>query len=291
LNEIKSLRAKERFLFRNHTWDFLFTIPTLQDILTLVKAKEKELNRQIGIYIETKHPAYYRSIGLPLEEELVRILTDNGYTTENDLVIIESFESNLKYLRKLTKLTLVQLVSGSEGDKRQYDTGRRWAEITSPSGLEEIATYANGVAPHKSCIFEIEAPGQTPTKTSFVEDAHKHELVIHVWTFRQERGNFEPNEKRMFGTLEEEMSAYLEAGIDGMFTDQPDIGVKIRNQIFSSFPLHTEVSTLYVVIAFTIAALLLMAKLSNSRIRHDDKTEAQPKAVGVSKKNERSNLK
>jgi len=124
--------------------------------------------------------------------------------------------------------------------------------------MKEISTYSQGIAPHKSCIFEVISPDQPPKKTSFVENAHATGLKVHVWTFRQERTRFEPHEKRMFGTLEEEMRAYLEAGIDGMFADQPDIGVRIRDEIFGN---SNSISTLKIVLGLAaIAALLLYSR-------------------------------
>ena len=80
LAELKTLRAKERLPDlrpANTAYDGLYEIPTLQEIIDLVKRMEKGHGGQsarakgrIGIYPETKHPSYFDSIGLSLEEPL-----------------------------------------------------------------------------------------------------------------------------------------------------------------------------------------------------------------------------
>ena len=78
LAEIKTLRAKERLAFRNQGWNGVYEVPTLQEVIDLAKRRSRE-GRVIGIYPETKHPTYFRSIGLALEAPLVRVLEANGY--------------------------------------------------------------------------------------------------------------------------------------------------------------------------------------------------------------------
>jgi glycerophosphoryl diester phosphodiesterase len=120
LAEIKTLRAKERLPFRNHSFDGRFEIPTLQEVIDLAKRKSVQTGRTIGIYPETKYPTYFQSINLPLEKPLVSILETNGYTSKNDPVFIQSFEvENLKQLDKMTDLPLIQLLD--EANKQPYD--------------------------------------------------------------------------------------------------------------------------------------------------------------------------
>eukprot|EP01114_Cavostelium_apophysatum_P006888 TRINITY_DN1843_c0_g1_i1.p1 TRINITY_DN1843_c0_g1~~TRINITY_DN1843_c0_g1_i1.p1 ORF type:complete len:451 (+),score=44.71 TRINITY_DN1843_c0_g1_i1:109-1353(+) len=230
LNELRTLRNIEAHPnSRGTNWNNIYGVPTLQEILRFVKAKEKELGRRIGVYLETKHPAYFRSIGLPLENVLAQVLSEFGYTTEKDPIFVESFESNLLLLSQLTKVRLVQLVSGSEGDAVQYDTQRLWRDIISRDGLREISTYAAVVAPHKTCIFRKSESGEL-TETNFVKDAHDFGLEVHVWTFRKDAAEFETPEKRIFfGPVEEELVKFFAAGIDGVFTDHPDVGVSVRD--------------------------------------------------------------
>ena len=91
LAEIKTLRAKERLPFRDQCFNGLYQVPTFQEVIDL--AKQKSVDRIIGIYPETKHPTYFDSIGLSLEEPLLQILTENGYKGPNAPVFIQSFET------------------------------------------------------------------------------------------------------------------------------------------------------------------------------------------------------
>jgi len=274
VNELKSLRTRERFHFRDHSFDDLYPIPTLQEIITLVKAKEIELGREIGLYLETKHPSYYASIGLPLEQLLIDTLNKNGYNESNrsHLVYIESFESNLIQIRKLTNLSLVQLVSGTEGDLRQFDTQTPWREMTSYEGLQKISTYANAVAPHRSCIF-IPGENNEPVLTSLIQDAHNIGLKVHVWTFRKEKNHFDEKKDKvvLFKTIQQEIKAHFNAGVDGIFTDHPEIGVEIKEAFLNNnlleFFTYYCVPVLLVIIGFLIFLKLIEKQQRQQRQR------------------------
>ena len=57
---------------RNTTYDGRFEVPTLRGGARPARAAlARNCGRTIGVYPETKHPTYFRSIGLPLEEPLV----------------------------------------------------------------------------------------------------------------------------------------------------------------------------------------------------------------------------
>src|SRR5215218_895570 len=100
LAEIKTLRARERLPFRDLSFDGRFEVPTFAEVLALARRKSAETGRTIGVYPETKHPSYFRSLGIPLEEPLLAELRDAGLP-----VYIQSFEvRNLQELRKVTDL-------------------------------------------------------------------------------------------------------------------------------------------------------------------------------------------
>ena len=100
LAELKTLRAKERLPQvrpDNTRYDGRFEIPTLNEVLDLVKQESHREGRKIGVYPETKHPTYFDSIGLSLEEPLVRTLRRHGLDQRTSKVFIQSFETaNLK---------------------------------------------------------------------------------------------------------------------------------------------------------------------------------------------------
>jgi glycerophosphoryl diester phosphodiesterase len=235
LQEIKTLRAKERIpeIRPNNTLqDNLYPIPTLQEIIDLVRMNEKKLGKKIGIYPETKHPSYFQSIGLPFEDALLRELNKNGYHSKSDLVMIQSFEVwNLKYLRSKSSLYLVQLVDAS--GERPFDfvlQGRNQTtdDMLTKEGLAEIASYANAVSPYKEHLIpRIKNRLQKPTP--LIQNAHDAGLAVHTWTMRPEN-EFLPDQMKSSTVATErgdsiaEIRAFVQAGIDGFFTDSPDYG-------------------------------------------------------------------
>ncbi len=211
LAEIKTLRAQERLPVlrpQNRVFDGQFCVPTFDEILQLAT----EANRRrggaprIGIYPETKHPAHFAGIGLAQEAAVLHSLERFEYGREGSPVFIQSFDpNNLRQLRDMTHLPLVQLLEDELGDMRR------------------IADYADAIG--------IEKPLATQKD---VADAHALDLAVHVWTFRAEN-EFLPRDLRVgaspadHGNLEAEIERYLKRGIDGFFTDFPAIGVKVRD--------------------------------------------------------------
>jgi glycerophosphoryl diester phosphodiesterase len=248
LAELKTLRARERIPANrpeNAKLNDRYEIPTLQEVIALVKEYERKTGKRIAIYPETKHPSYFRSIGEPLEEKLVETLHGAGFRGKSAPVYIQSFEvANLKMLRKMTDLPLVQLVDNPNnkptpngaprnapwdfviaGDKRTY------ADLTTAAGLKEVASYADAVGTYKEIIIPRTADNRLGTPTSVVSDAHATGLGVHIWTMRPENV-FLPVELRKGdasslterGDAVGEILVYLRAGIDGFFSDDPLAG-------------------------------------------------------------------
>ena len=237
--ELKSLRAIERIPEirpGNTRLDGQFEIPTLQEIIDLVKALEVSQKREIGLYIETKHPMHFERLGLAMERPLVDTLARNGYRDDKAPVYIQSFEvSNLKALRQLSSLRLIQLYyQGQPEDQRVLGTSLTYAQMASAKGLKAVAEYANGVGPEKSFVIPRNADGSLGKPTRFVADAHAAGLLVHPFTFRAENQFLPRDLKRgespaQRGDIEAELRAFLATGIDGLFIDQPDIAVKMRD--------------------------------------------------------------
>ncbi len=249
LAELKTLRARERLpqvRRANTRFDNMFEVPTLSEVLELVKeANERRRDehrdgrkprRQIGVYPETKHPTYFQSIGLPLEEPLVKTLRRHGFEGRHAPVFIQSFETgNLRKLRRMTDLPLVQLLNGSG---RPYDfvasgDPRSYADLAKPAGLAEIATYAQGIGANTNLMISLVA-GRLGTPTTLVDDAHRAGLVVHGWTFRAENvflpDDFDVgSDPTAGGQLDGQIPAFLELGMDGFFTDHPFLGRQARD--------------------------------------------------------------
>jgi glycerophosphoryl diester phosphodiesterase len=236
LAELKTLRAKERLPDirpANTAFDGKFEIPTLQEVIDLAK------EHGVGIYPETKHPSYFDSISLSLEEPLVSTLEDNGFTSDSHPVFIQSFEvGNLLQLSEMTDLPLVQLLddSGAPWDLVESGDPRTYADLATPEGLADIATYAQGIGVNKNLVIPRDDHDNLLEPSSLIDDAHAERLIVHAWTFRDENA-FLPNDFRVgdpsdpefprnSGDAVGEQVLFLEQGLDGLFTDHPDTGVE-----------------------------------------------------------------
>ena len=242
LAELKTLRAKERLpdvRQRNTLYDGRYQVPTFQEVIDLVKRLDRELHRDIGIYPETKHPTYFRAEGLPLEGLLVQTLNRNGLNRRGAKVFVQSFEiSNLKALNEVLRVPLVQLLDSpgiKPGDVLAAGGTTTYGDLATAAGLKGVAEYADGVGPFKDYIIPRDASGHSLAPTSFVADAHAAGLVVHPYTFRNEN-QFLPLEDRRgtdpnaYGNAFAEDQRFFAAGVDGIFTDNPDTGVAARNE-------------------------------------------------------------
>ena len=239
LEEIRRLRAIERIPGirpANARFDGQFGIPTLAEALELSQFMQATRDKPIGLYIEIKHAAYFRRLGLEMETPLASILRASGYSEAHHRVLLQSFEiGSLRRLRALTNLSLVQLLAGNGQPQDVVAAGgsKTYAEMATAAGLQEIAHYADGVGPEKT-RYLIPRDGANRLlineASDFVKLAHAAGLFVHVYTFRAENQFLPENYRRSadsteFGNLAEEILLFLDLGIDGFFTDQPGIGV------------------------------------------------------------------
>ena len=239
LAELKTLRAEERIPAlrqENTIYNGRYAIPTFQEVIDLTRRLSRQLDREIGIYPETKHPTYFRSIGKPLEEPLVRILRRNDLDGRRAKIFVQSFEvNNLKWLNRRIDAPLVQLLSsGSPAD----DSGRTYAEMATAAGLKDIAKYADGVGPSKTYIVPRVANSEQPP-TTFIRDAHRAGLLVHPYTFRNEN-SFQSLEKQNpgspsdYGQAFAEYAQFFALGVDGVFSDNPDTAVAARDDVLET---------------------------------------------------------
>lgn len=262
LAEIKTLRAVQRVPFRLQQFNGLYQVPTFDEVLTLARRTKALTGRTIGVYPETKHPTYHQQAGLALEGKVVNALARRGLNRRNAPVFIQSFEvANLRQLNRMTRVRLVQLIDANDVrfdgsidsdnygpyDFRVAGDPRTYADLVTPAGLAEIATYADGLGPWKRYIVSgrfVDEDGDgaaddlngdgalndadrlaTPP-TSLIADAHAAGLLVHAYTWRNEAQYLLSN----YG--DDPTSEYLQfycLGLDGLFSDNPDSAVTSRS--------------------------------------------------------------
>ena len=249
LAELKTLRAVERLPdIRQHNTVFngRYQIPTFQEMLELRARLADELGRTLGVYPETKHPTYFQKAGLPLEPRLLDILQRNRLNEPDAPVFVQSFEvTNLKQLRQSGLRTKsVQLLAAFGTPFDTVAAGAlhpTYADLSTPEGLRGIAGYAQGIGPDKIQVIPREPDGTLGSPTTLVADAHRAGLLVHPYTFRAEN-TFLPVDYRTtavpsdYGRAIDEQITYLRTGLDGLFTDQADIGVLARAEFRSTTP-------------------------------------------------------
>jgi glycerophosphoryl diester phosphodiesterase len=228
LDELRTLRAKERIPDLrpgNTAFDGQAQIPTFEEVVRLAQ------RHGVGVYPETKHPTYFDSIGLSLEEPLLDVLAKTRYDGK---IFIQSFETaNLRDLSKKTERPLVQLISAAgapydrvaAGDPLTYD------QMVTPQGLRDVARYAAGVGVDTRRIVPAGPDGRLLAPTSLVRDAHRVRLDVHAWTVRNENSQLpvdyrrgdpaSPAYPRATGDVMGWLVRLAELGVDGVFADDP----------------------------------------------------------------------
>jgi glycerophosphoryl diester phosphodiesterase len=227
LRELKTLRAEERLPEvrpHNTRYDGRFEIPTFTEVLQLVQDESRRQGRKIGVAPETKHPTYFDSIGLSLEEPLVRTLKKFHLDGKNAKAVIQSFEvGNLKELDHLVRTPIAQLVDLNQATR------------VTRAGLRQVSKYADWVAPNKELVLPRDpATGATGAPSQVVDWAHREGLKVVVWTLRDENQFMATNFRRgtdpnAFGNIHDEITAFLDAGVDAVFADYPDSAVDARD--------------------------------------------------------------
>ena len=239
LAELRTLRAKERLpevRTANTAFDGLYPIPTLDEVADLARHSRTATGRKVGVYPETKHPTYFASIGLPLEDRVLDVLASDGYRDADDPVFLQSFEtSNLQALARRTSIRLVQLVdcAGAPYDLESTGDPRTYTDLLTPDGLAGVSEYADVLALCKDRMIPRDAAGALLGPTPVIRDAHAVGLQVSGWTFRREN-RFLPTEfqtaggPNAVGDLTAEIETFLAAGMDSFFTDNPDLGERAR---------------------------------------------------------------
>ncbi|MDX1491069.1 MAG: glycerophosphodiester phosphodiesterase [Pseudohongiellaceae bacterium] len=193
-----------------------FKIHTLADEIELAQGLNISSGRAVGIYPEIKRPDFHRENGKDLAMALLSELKRYGYTNKDDSIFVQTFDfQELKRLRETLMpelgidLKLVQLIANDE-------EGRR---LTSPSGLKEVARYADAIGPEKDMILSFEQSPNRPVASPLLRHAKELGLAIHPYTFRADQGLVPP----YVNSFDELLALFVEElGIDGLFTDFTD---------------------------------------------------------------------
>lgn len=244
LEELRTLRVRERLpQLRPQNMalagtERILTFDEVLDIALAANARGRE--NPVGVYVETKHPAYFAGLGLDLNHRLLAALEKVGAHRRGAAlpVVIQSKETgNLRRLRERTSLPLVQLMDlkGAPWDLAELHDPTTYADLCTPARLADVATYADGIGPHKSLVIGRDEHRRLTGDTGLAAAAHDAGLFVHVWTMRDEN-NFLPADFRTsddvadVGDAAGEYRTFFDVGVDGVFSDYPATAVAARTQ-------------------------------------------------------------
>ncbi|CAL9375349.1 Glycerophosphodiester phosphodiesterase, periplasmic [Streptomyces sp. enrichment culture] len=234
LAELKTLRATERIPGTrpdNTLYDGRWTVPSFEEVLRWAEREGRRRGRPVWLHVETKHPSYFRALGLGLEERLAKLLRRYGRDRANSPTFLQSFEpTSMERMSRLVRTPRVVLLWTADSrpwDFEQTGDPRTVADLVTPEGLEWISGFAQGVGPVLDLVIPRRADGRLGEPTTLVRDAHARGLLLHPYTMRNEN-RFLPadfhrgTDPDAYGDAFGALRAYFETGIDGIFADQPD---------------------------------------------------------------------
>jgi len=247
LAELKTLRAKERLPAQrpeSASYDGQFEVPTFEEVLDLREELSAQTGRTVGIIPEIKHSTFLHDAGFDPEVAVMAAITAHGLNRPNAALFVQSFE--LTPLVRLDnelgfKAGLVFLVSGSGRPYDLVDMGdpRTYTDLLTPTSLKALDKDVDGLGVDKSRVIPRNSDGTLGSPTTLVADAHKVGLDVTPYTFRAEN-SFLPVDYRIgtnpatYGRMGDEVTRFFEAGVDGVFCDQPDICVAARAEFLKA---------------------------------------------------------
>jgi glycerophosphoryl diester phosphodiesterase len=199
-----------------------FRITTLEEEIQMIQGLNKGTGGVVGLYTEIKSPAWHKTQGYDLTTIVLDTLGQYGYRNAADNIFIQCFDpAELKRIRLElnSKLKLVQLIGENAWNEADTD----YNVMRTPEGLKDIARYANGIGPSIDHI--LSSRFGKITVTELVNEAHNLNLLVHPYTLRKDSL---PNFVSGFNELIELL--FEQAGVDGVFTDFPDLAVQFKKQ-------------------------------------------------------------
>ncbi|MBX0301059.1 glycerophosphodiester phosphodiesterase [Cryobacterium sp. 1639] len=248
--ELATLRSRERLpLLRSMSasFDGLFPILRLRDVFRLVDRIEAPLDRELGVVAELKHAAYFESIGLPLDDLFATEVNEAGWNAGDGRLTIESFEPTvLDQVRArgiFGRRVFLLEATGAPADlvARFGEDASSYADFLTELALYKLGRQFDGISVPKSLILRTDADGVTDRASDLVDHAHAAGLEIFTWTLRPENRFLAPTfrvgtRKADFGNWQAEFCTIMDSGIDGVFADQPDLAVFVRDGMTTRLP-------------------------------------------------------
>lgn len=229
LTEIRELEVTERvkadgrsavFPHRFPPGQGRFRLHTLEDEIALLTGLNRATGRGVGLYVELKHPEWHRNEGIELGQAVIECLARAQLAKLTTPVWLQCFDpGELRRLRALgTDWPLVQLLArepAGQGDWRGLDP-------LSAQGLTALAHDVDAIGPWLGHVWH------QGHDTGLTARAHTAGLAVHPWTLR---ADLLPEGEQDFAGLLQRL--WQDVGVDGLFTDFPDLVVAARDSLTS----------------------------------------------------------
>jgi glycerophosphoryl diester phosphodiesterase len=211
LAEIKTLRCRQAWPSRSIEHNDQQEVLTFAELLQLINREAANIDRPVGVCPEIKHAPDLLALGFDFLPPAFEVILEHGFGTGHRPVFFQSFDPDtLKRAAAMCNLPLVQLIRNEDAN---------FGKVRPSSIAEDAADYATVIAPHKSLVI-----GTDGEDTGFVKRCHDMGKLVHVWAFVPEVVG--PG----FESMEEEIAAHIDLGIDGLFSDFPDRAKTVRDQ-------------------------------------------------------------
>jgi glycerophosphoryl diester phosphodiesterase len=230
LGEIRQLAVSERFKIEDGEATAVFPdrfplekstfrVHTFAEEIELIQGLNKSTGQSVGLYPEIKSPAFHRAEGKDISAAVLHVLANYGYSKSTDNVFLQCFDPNelMRIHKDLLpamnmELALVQLIG----------YGADFAPLLTAEGIQQVSGYAAGIGPSMHLLVDPNSAANDLKVTGLVELAHAAGLKVHPYTFRREPDQIPPYATDFENLLD---IFFKQVGVDGVFTDFPDLVV------------------------------------------------------------------
>lgn len=213
LAELKELRAVQSREDRPLQLGNRYHVPTLDELFELASRYQARTDQSVDLYIEIKKPREHKGMGLDQVAALMVVLDKFAKTDHAPGVILQCFDPDTSAVLARSGYPVVYLSS-------------------KPIDFNKLPEGIAGLGLNKELIEIIDG------RSKLIEEAHRRGLFVHAWTFRDDQLG-----GTGFDDGQAEIEAYLEAGVDGVFTDFPKTGVEARQAVFDRWQRQQDTDT------------------------------------------------
>jgi len=201
------------------------TIPTLEEVLSLIEALNRSLEKRISIAVEIKQPWLHRKEAKDISSPVLRILQKYGYSGQDDRLLLMSYDA--MELRRIKKqllpemgmdIKLLQLIESNEGQENMVEEWGEWNSYNydwmfSKSGLRSLTGSVAAIGLPKYMLADSQGK-------LLLDDFVKNAQQLGTMVFTFPIGKNDATRVPFTRSFDEELEFfYFTVGVDGVITD------------------------------------------------------------------------